>query len=68
MPPSYQQREPALTPASTTPALQARRRISSRPCTRHTASRLATEPPITQTTSWPRTVPSTSSTFGIGKR
>ena len=51
MPPTCQHSEPAETPPSTTPASHTSRKISSRPCTRQTASRLATLPPPTQTTS-----------------
>ena len=62
-----QQIEPAETPASTTPACQACRKISSRPCSRHSASRLATLPPLTQITSCSRTNDAMSATFGMVK-
>ena len=52
MPPTCQHSEPADTPPSTTPARHASRKTSSSPCTRQTASRLATLPPPTQITSW----------------
>ena len=68
MPPSYQQIDPAETPARTTPASQTRRRIASSPCTRHTASRLATDPPLTQTTSWAIRCSSMSPRLGNGNR
>jgi len=51
VPPTCQQREPAETPMSTTPACHTRRRITSSPCTRQSASRFAVLPPLTQITS-----------------
>ena len=68
MPPTCQHSEPAETPPSTTPASHTSRKISSRPCTRQTASRLATLPPPTQTTSCASRCARTSGTFGIGNR
>src|SRR5207248_2022516 len=68
VPPTCQQMEPAETPASTTPASQARRRLWSRPCSRHRASRFATLPPPTQTTSCASSRPVMSSVLGMEKR
>src|SRR5579871_4289758 len=60
--------EPAETPASTTPASQARRKLWSRPCSRHSASRFATLPPPTQTASCSSSRPVMSSLLGMLKR
>ena len=68
MPPTCQHSEPAETPPSTTPACHTSRKISSRPCTRHTASRLATLPPPTQTTSCASRCARRSATVGIGEQ
>ena len=66
VPPSNQQMPPADEPASTMPACQALRRIWSIPCTRHTATMFATEPPPTKMMSCDRRKSSGSATFGIG--
>ena len=68
VPASNQQMAPALTPASTTPACQADRRIVSSPCTRQTASMFATLPPPTKIRSWDSRKSAGSVTFGIGNR
>ncbi len=66
VPPACQHSDPADTPPRTTPASHASRMITSRPWTRHTASRFATLPPPTQITSWPSRCVRTSGMFGIG--
>jgi hypothetical protein len=68
VPPSNQQIPPADEPASTIPACQALRRISSIPCTRQTATMFATLPPPTKITSCDISRSSGSATFGIGNR
>ena len=67
VPPWNQQMAPALTPARTMPGCQALRITSSRPCTRQTATMLATLPPPTKITSWDSSRSSGSLTLGIGK-
>ncbi len=66
VPPANQQMPPAEEPASTIPAAQALRMISSMPCTRQTASMLATLPPPTKMMSCDISRSSGSDTFGIG--
>ena len=68
VPPSNQQIDPADTPISTTPASQAARMAWSTPCSRHSASKLATLPPITHTTSWASRCPVMSGTLGSANR
>jgi hypothetical protein len=68
VPPSNQQIAPALTPVSTMPDSQAVRMTGGRPCTRQTASRLATLPPPTKITSCDSSRSAGSATFGIGNR
>lgn len=68
MPPTCQHSEPADTPPSTTPASHTSRKISSSSCARQTASRLATLPPPTQTTSWASRCARKSGTVGMVNR
>ncbi len=64
VPPACQQIDPAEIPVSTTPACHAACRAASSPCTRHNASRLATLPPNTHTTSCSNKCAVVSATVG----